>query len=234
MTPRARSGLGEVRDAVVGAPQLEAEDRLQILALEQDRAAQPARQPRRRIERGLAAHVVDAAAQDQPQHAVDGRWAPGRIGVASADAGLYLPAPSLRPARSPAPHGWSRCSQGPSPRPAIRFPRCYHAVMRELLLVVRFGVLVGVLAAGTTARAGTRAAADLTPPVGFRVVHLEDASRQVRPAVRLRGQTHAVASRLSRASGLVVSRGGWHGTADVRHRLQRPGPGQGHVAPVDR
>ena len=83
-------GLGQVRDAVVGAAQLEAEDRLQVLALEQDRAAQPARQARRRVERRLPADVVDAAGQDQPQHAVDGGNGSGRIRRGHQwDAGLY-------------------------------------------------------------------------------------------------------------------------------------------------
>ena len=37
-------GVRQVRDAVVGAAQLEAEDRLQVLALEEDLVLQPARQ----------------------------------------------------------------------------------------------------------------------------------------------------------------------------------------------
>ena len=53
----------EVRDAVVGAAQLEAEDGLQILALEMDARAEPRRQQRRRIERRIARDVVDAAGQ---------------------------------------------------------------------------------------------------------------------------------------------------------------------------
>ncbi len=67
MMPRARSRVGEVRDLVVGAAQLEAEDRLQVLALEQHLVAEAARQPRRRVERRLARHVVDAAGQDVVQ-----------------------------------------------------------------------------------------------------------------------------------------------------------------------
>jgi hypothetical protein len=54
----------QVRDAVVRAPQLEAEDRLLILALEQDGVAQPSREPPRRVERRLACDVVHAARQD--------------------------------------------------------------------------------------------------------------------------------------------------------------------------
>ena len=46
MTPRARSAVGEVGDAVVGAAQLEAEDRLQVLALEQDLVAAGAAESR--------------------------------------------------------------------------------------------------------------------------------------------------------------------------------------------
>ena len=69
-------GVGEVGDPVVGAAQLVAEDRLQVLALEQDLVAEPPRQPRRRLERRLVRDVVDAAGQDQPQHRVGGRDRP--------------------------------------------------------------------------------------------------------------------------------------------------------------
>ena len=55
--------VGQVRDLVVGAAQLEAEDRLQVLALEQHLVAETLGQPRRRVERRLARHVVDAAGQ---------------------------------------------------------------------------------------------------------------------------------------------------------------------------
>ena len=51
-------------DLVVGAAQLEREDRLQVLALEQDVVAQPARQPAGRLERGLDRDVVDARLED--------------------------------------------------------------------------------------------------------------------------------------------------------------------------
>ena len=60
----------QVRDLVVGAAQLEAEDGLQILALEQDLRAEPAREPGSRVEGRLTAHVVHAARQDEPQHLV--------------------------------------------------------------------------------------------------------------------------------------------------------------------
>ena len=63
----AALGLVEVRDPVVGAAQLEAEDRLHVLALEQHRPSQPRREPRRRLQRRLVGHVVDAAGQDGPQ-----------------------------------------------------------------------------------------------------------------------------------------------------------------------
>ena len=53
----------QMRDLVVGAAQLEAEDRLQVLALEQHLVVQPLRQPRGGVERRLARHVVDAAGQ---------------------------------------------------------------------------------------------------------------------------------------------------------------------------
>jgi hypothetical protein len=48
-TPRDLVGL-RARHLVVGAAQLEREDRLEILALEQDRPAEPLRQARHRIE----------------------------------------------------------------------------------------------------------------------------------------------------------------------------------------
>ena len=66
--PARALGLGHVRDAVVGAAQLVAEDRLQILALEQHFVAEAARQPVCPVERRLVRDVVDAAVEDQPQH----------------------------------------------------------------------------------------------------------------------------------------------------------------------
>ena len=56
--------LAQVRDLVVGAAQLEAEDRLQILALEEHLVRQAPREARREVERRLARHVVDAALED--------------------------------------------------------------------------------------------------------------------------------------------------------------------------
>ena len=58
---RARRQVG---DLVVGAAQLEGEHRLQVFALEQDRVAETARQPRGRLERRLDGHIVDARTQD--------------------------------------------------------------------------------------------------------------------------------------------------------------------------
>ena len=63
----------QVRDLVVRAAELEAEDRLQVLALQQDVDPEPARQPGGRIEGRLTAHVVHAARQDQPQHLIAAR-----------------------------------------------------------------------------------------------------------------------------------------------------------------
>ena len=60
----AGDGLREVRDLVVRAAQLEREDRLQVLALEQDAVAEPPRQARRRLEWRLDRDVVDARLED--------------------------------------------------------------------------------------------------------------------------------------------------------------------------
>jgi hypothetical protein len=57
-------GLGEVDDLVVGAAQLEREDRLQVLALEEDAIAEAPRQARSTLERGLDGDVVDARLED--------------------------------------------------------------------------------------------------------------------------------------------------------------------------
>ncbi len=63
---------GQVDHLVVGAAQLEAEDRLQILALEQDRRAETRRQLRREVERRLDGDVVDAGVEDPLQVRVGG------------------------------------------------------------------------------------------------------------------------------------------------------------------
>ncbi len=65
--------LRQVRNAVIGAAQLEAEDRLQVFPLEADIVAQPLRQPRGALERGLVGDVVDAAGQDQAEQGRDVR-----------------------------------------------------------------------------------------------------------------------------------------------------------------
>jgi hypothetical protein len=62
-TPRALFGR-ERGHLVVGAAQLEGEDRLQILALEADAGAQPGGEPRHAVERALDRHVIDAGAED--------------------------------------------------------------------------------------------------------------------------------------------------------------------------
>ena len=87
MMPRARSACAQVRDAVVGAAQLEAEDRLQVFALEQDAGAQPRRQPRRGLERRLAADVVHPARQYEAQDLLDSWW--GQTRGIHSDSGDY-------------------------------------------------------------------------------------------------------------------------------------------------
>ena len=64
MMPRARSLSLQVRDLVVGAPQLEAEDRLQVLALQEHLVVEALGQAGSLVERGLPRHVVDATGQD--------------------------------------------------------------------------------------------------------------------------------------------------------------------------
>ncbi len=63
----AERGRRQVDHLVVGAAQLEAEDRLQILALEQDLGAETRRQQRRDVERRLDGDVVDAGVEDPLQ-----------------------------------------------------------------------------------------------------------------------------------------------------------------------
>src|SRR4029453_18876033 len=62
--------VGQPRHPVVGATDLEAEDRLQIFALQPPAVADSLRQPRRRIERCLPRDLVDAAGQDLPQQLI--------------------------------------------------------------------------------------------------------------------------------------------------------------------
>ena len=63
--------VGQVRDAVVGAAQLEAEHRLLIFPLEENGVAEPSRQASRPVERRLARHVVHTARQDVVEELVD-------------------------------------------------------------------------------------------------------------------------------------------------------------------
>ena len=95
MTPRARSARRQVRDAVVRAAELEAEDRLQIFALEEHGVAQALGQARRSVERRLLRDVVDPARQDEPQH---------RLGI-----DLQRPACRHRVVRS---HEWHPSASG--------------------------------------------------------------------------------------------------------------------------
>ena len=62
--------VGHVRDAVVGAAELEAEDGLKIFAFEEHPVLEPRRQSGGGLEGRFLGHVVDAARQDQAQHGV--------------------------------------------------------------------------------------------------------------------------------------------------------------------
>src|SRR5262249_9536376 len=67
-------GIGrKARDLVVGAPDLEREDRLQILALEPHRIAEALRQPRHPIEWALDRHIIDAGGEDVLQLVAHGK-----------------------------------------------------------------------------------------------------------------------------------------------------------------
>ncbi|MNQ40002.1 hypothetical protein D3C85_536410 [compost metagenome] len=57
-------GLAQGGDLVVGAANLEREDRLQVLALQQGGTVEPRRQPLQRVQRGFLGHVIDAGGQD--------------------------------------------------------------------------------------------------------------------------------------------------------------------------
>src|SRR5439155_12885250 len=69
--------LGQPRDAVVRAADLEAEDRLRVLALQQHLVVEAPREPRRGIERCLADDLVDAACENLPKQ---GRSEERRVG----------------------------------------------------------------------------------------------------------------------------------------------------------
>jgi hypothetical protein len=68
-TPGFRSA--QLRHLVVGAAELEAEHRLQILALQQNLVLETARQTRRPVERTLVGHVVDPARENPAEELVD-------------------------------------------------------------------------------------------------------------------------------------------------------------------
>ena len=57
-------GFRQMRNLVVGAANLEGEDRLQIFALEEHCVAEAATQPRGRLQRRFDGHVIDASLQD--------------------------------------------------------------------------------------------------------------------------------------------------------------------------
>src|SRR5207237_1738394 len=103
-------------DPVVRAAQLEAEDRLEILALEEDFVIEPAREPRRRVERRLACHLIHTAGQD---------FAEERVHVS------LLAAPKRPHFRWPrALHcadGWWRGRRGSNPGP----PACQAGVLTD-------------------------------------------------------------------------------------------------------
>ena len=70
--PPAPFRLRHVGDPVVGAAQLEAEDRLKILTLQENGVPEARRQPARGLERCLLSHVVDAARENKSQQGVRG------------------------------------------------------------------------------------------------------------------------------------------------------------------
>src|SRR5262249_55448203 len=111
----------QARDAVVGAANLEAERRLQVLALEQDLVAQPRRQARRRLERRLARHFVHAARQDVPDQAIDhratsrnGGGKPETTGIGYLIAAASAASPG-RPSNRPRPSAASPCPDRSAP-----------------------------------------------------------------------------------------------------------------------
>src|SRR5438309_8114784 len=80
----------QLRDLVVGASKLEAEDWLQVLAFEEDRVAETPRQTGGRIERRLARDVVDAAGEDVVE-----KRGERRIQPAKSNSGFGIPACAL-------------------------------------------------------------------------------------------------------------------------------------------
>ena len=67
--------LRQMRHLVVGAADLEAEDRLQVFAFEKNFVAQPARKLLGRLKRRLARDIVDATRQNRSEQIVDGLFA---------------------------------------------------------------------------------------------------------------------------------------------------------------
>ena len=88
--PARPLAVRQPRHAVVGAADLEAECRLQILALQQHDVAEARRQARRLVERRFARHLVHTAREDVPDQAIDHR------DVTTAD-GAWPDTPSTRP-----------------------------------------------------------------------------------------------------------------------------------------
>ena len=75
----------EAHHLVVSAPQLEAEDRLQVLALQEHVVLEPPREVRCGIERRFNGHVVDPGPQDSLQHLHAGARVQGRAGGCHRD-----------------------------------------------------------------------------------------------------------------------------------------------------
>ena len=71
------------RDLVVGAPDLEREDRLQVLALLQHRPTEPYGEPGQGIERRLDRHVIDAGGEDATESFLHEKASGGGFAVKS-------------------------------------------------------------------------------------------------------------------------------------------------------
>ena len=79
MTPLDSSVLGQAGDLVVGASDLEREDRLQVLALQQDGPLEPGRQAAQRVEGRFLRHVIDAGGEDAADGVLHGNVVDGRL-----------------------------------------------------------------------------------------------------------------------------------------------------------
>ena len=99
-----------MRNLVVGAAELEAEDRLEVLALDEHLVPEPPRQSRRQIERRLLRHVVHAAGQDVVQQRRQERVGGGGVGHGSS---IVTPSRRPGPDRSRDLRGKSRRAGGP-------------------------------------------------------------------------------------------------------------------------